>query len=121
MGDTPSSPRPFSFDLITCVHGLHYIGDKLDLIARCASWLLPNGRFAGNLDLKNVAIQEASSRILTDAFRRNDFTYDSRSKLLELHDGRAAEFPFRYLGADDQAGPNYTGQPAVTSHYRIDS
>ena len=23
-----------------------------------------------------------------------------------------------YLGADDTAGPNYTGQPAVNSHYR---
>ncbi|HTN02588.1 MAG TPA: class I SAM-dependent methyltransferase, partial [Planctomycetaceae bacterium] len=27
------------FDLITCVHGLHYIGDKLDLLARAAGWL----------------------------------------------------------------------------------
>jgi hypothetical protein len=26
-------------------------------------------------------------------------------------------FPFRYLGADDTAGPNYTGQPAVDSYY----
>ncbi|MFD0205449.1 MULTISPECIES: hypothetical protein [Saccharothrix] len=23
----------------------------------------------------------------------------------------------RYLGADDRAGPNYTGQPAVHSYY----
>jgi hypothetical protein len=27
--------------------------------------------------------------------------------------------PYRYLGADDQAGPNYTGQPAVDSHYEV--
>ena len=27
------------FDLVTCVHGLHYIGDKLGLIVRAASWL----------------------------------------------------------------------------------
>jgi len=25
--------------------------------------------------------------------------------------------PYRYLGADDRAGPNYTGQPAVDAHY----
>ncbi len=25
--------------------------------------------------------------------------------------------PFTYLGADDQAGPNYTKQPAVNSLY----
>ena len=27
--------------------------------------------------------------------------------------------PYRYLGADDQAGPNYTGQPAVDSYYEV--
>ena len=27
------------FDLITCVHGLHYVGDKLGLIGPAASWL----------------------------------------------------------------------------------
>ena len=26
-------------------------------------------------------------------------------------------FHGRYRGADDQAGPNYTGQPAVNSYY----
>ena len=26
-----------SFDLITCVHGLHYIGDKLALLTRAAA------------------------------------------------------------------------------------
>ena len=28
--------------------------------------------------------------------------------------------PYTYLGADDQAGPGYTGQPAVDSHYDED-
>jgi hypothetical protein len=26
----------------------------------------------------------------------------------------------RHLGADDRGGPNYTGQPSVTSYYTID-
>ncbi|HEV8000771.1 MAG TPA: methyltransferase domain-containing protein, partial [Planctomycetaceae bacterium] len=43
-----------AFDLITCVHGLHYVGDKLGLIARAASWLRPDGLFAAHLDLSNV-------------------------------------------------------------------
>jgi hypothetical protein len=30
-----------SFDLITCVHGLHYIGDKLAVLTRAAGWLPP--------------------------------------------------------------------------------
>ena len=57
-----------AFDLITCVHGLHYIGDKLALLARAAGW-------------------------------------------------RVVSFPYDYLGADDRAGPGYTGQPAVHSYY----
>jgi SAM-dependent methyltransferase len=49
------------FDLITVVHGLHYIGDKLGVL----------GESPDN------------------------------------------------LGADDRAGPNYTGQPAVHSYYAV--
>jgi trans-aconitate methyltransferase len=29
------------YDLITCVHGLHYIGDNLGLIERIVTWLAP--------------------------------------------------------------------------------
>ena len=31
-----------------------------------------------------------------------------------------ADLPYTYLGADDRAGANYTGQPAVHSNYRQD-
>jgi SAM-dependent methyltransferase len=48
--------RPY--DLITCVHGLHYVGDKLGLIARAASWLTPEGRFVANLDLGNLKLAD---------------------------------------------------------------
>ena len=27
------------------------------------------------------------------------------------------DLPYRYLGTDDRAGPNYTGQPAVDLYY----
>jgi len=30
------------------------------------------------------------------------------------------DLPYTYLGADDRAGANYTGQPAVHSYYRQD-
>jgi hypothetical protein len=26
---------------------------------------------------------------------------------------------YHYVGADNQAGPNYTGQPAVDSYYEV--
>jgi len=32
---------------------------------------------------------------------------------------RHVDLPYRYLGADDRAGPNYTGQPAIHSIYDI--
>ena len=41
----------------------------------------------------------------------------ARQHRLTLEGGREATFPYRYLGADPAAGPNYTGQPAVGSHY----
>lgn len=107
------------FDLITCVHGLHYIGDKLSLIARARSWLTERGRFSANFDLKSVKLQgvRSSSRIFAPALRSAGFDYSARKKLIQCEGRHAHRFPFRYLGADDQAGPNYTGQPAVDSYY----
>jgi trans-aconitate methyltransferase len=108
------------FDVITCVHGLHYVGDKLDLIARAASWLTPHGRFAANLDLTNIVVQDCStsSRTVARELRDQGFVYDARKKLLSRTGHQELSFPFGYLGADDRAGPNYTGQPAVTSYYQ---
>jgi trans-aconitate methyltransferase len=43
-----------AFDLITCVHGLHYVGDKLAVLTRAASWLAPGGLLAADLDLRSI-------------------------------------------------------------------
>ena len=50
-----------SFDLITCVHGLHYVGDKLGLISRAVSWLTSEGLFVANLDMSNVKFADGSA------------------------------------------------------------
>lgn len=105
------------FDLITCVHGLHYIGDKLDLIARAASWLTPKGRFAANLDVNNLKLLKSEAQTIVAHVRDAGFRYSTKHKILECDGHREVQFPFRYLGADDQAGPNYTGQESVNSHY----
>ncbi|MGW5052588.1 class I SAM-dependent methyltransferase [Actinokineospora sp. NPDC004072] len=107
----PDSP----FDLITCVHGLHYLGDKLALLARASTWLTPSGRFAANFDA--ASIQGPSRRALLTALRDAGFTYNPRRKHLTRTGPAQITFPFTYLGADPAAGPNYTGQPAVTAHY----
>ncbi len=108
-----------TFDLITCVHGLHYVGDKLGLIARAASWLVADGLFVANLDADNLKAPRGvrSSRPFLAALRGHGRDYDRKRKLVICRGHAALDLPLRYLGADDRAGPNYTGQPAVNSYY----
>ncbi|GGV02979.1 methyltransferase [Actinomadura cremea] len=106
-------------DLITCVHGLHYVGDKLGLLARAASWLTGNGLLVADFDPRSVRLADGSpaGRPLTAALRRAGFAHDARRRRIALRGRREITLPYRYLGADDRAGPNYTGQPAVDSYY----
>ena len=110
-----------TFDLITCVHGLHYLGDKLGLIARAVSWLVEDGLFVANLDLHNLKISHgyAPARRVASELRRAGLEHDRRRRLVTCLGRREVNLPYRYLGADDQAGPNYTRQPAVDSYYEI--
>ena len=108
--------RPF--DLVTCVHGLHYFGDKLALLARAASWLVDDGLFVANLDIANIKLAgDPTGRKLVAGLRRAGLEYDRRRRLVVSRGKTEVGLPFRYLGADDGAGPNYTRQPAVNSVY----
>lgn len=107
------------FDLITCVHGLHYVGDKLGMIAQAAAQLSPGGMFVAHLDPLNL--RRADGGPLSGRpgalFRRHGLEYDRRRRLLRCGAPKRIDFPWRYLGADDRAGPNSTGQEAVDSYY----
>ena len=59
----------------------------------------------------------SASRIVAAELRRNGFEYSFRNKLIQRDARHEHVLPFLYLGADDQAGPNYTGQPVVNSRY----
>jgi SAM-dependent methyltransferase len=110
---------PRRFDLITCVHGLHYVGDKLGLLVRAATWLTDTGMFVADLDLTSIRLadgQPAGPR-LTTALHGAGFTYDPRRHRVTRTGPRHVDLPYRYLGAEDRAGPNYTGQPAIHSIY----
>lgn len=109
-----------SFDLITCVHGLHYLGDKLEVIARSLRWLAKDGLFLAHLDAANLRRDDGRplARSLSRLFRSFEILYDRRKKLLCCSGPRVIRFPVMYLGSDPTAGPNYTGQPAVHSYYR---
>ena len=110
-----------SFDLITCVHGLHYIGDKLALLTRAAGWLTPGGRLTADLDLSAVRVGgPAATRRLRSRLGAAGFAYNPRRRQIACAGRREVRLPYAYLGADDRAGPGYTGQPAVTSYYAED-
>jgi SAM-dependent methyltransferase len=108
-----------AYDLVTCVHGLHYVGDKLGLIARAATWLTAAGLFVANLDLANLKFggERAAARWAAAELRRSGLEYDRRRRRVVCWGRREVSLSVRYLGADDMAGPNYTGQPAVDSYY----
>ena len=107
------------FDLITCVHGLHYIGDKLGLIASVVDWLKPGGRFIAHLDLHNLRHADGRDAARTAALRLRSlgFEYDSRRGLLSVCEARTITPFWQFRGADATAGPNRTGQDAVHSCY----
>lgn len=110
------APEPM--DLITCVHGLHYLGDKLGEITRASNWLKPQGRILAHLDLSSIFWSDgkSASRTVARWLRENGWSYQSRYRLL-CRLGPSQPWPFVFAGADPEAGPNFTGQPAVNAVY----
>ncbi len=107
-----------SYDLITCSHGLHYLGDKLKVIENAMGALKPAGVFVANLDLNNIMIGDANSDLfLKSFFKINGIEYRPTSKIIKRTGRKTIRFNLDYLGANDTTGPNYTGQDSVTSYY----
>jgi SAM-dependent methyltransferase len=115
---TTWTPR-HAFDLITCVHGLHYVGDKLAMLTRAAGWLTPTGQLVADLDLASIRLADGreAGRRLTSRLREAGYAYRDR-RVTRTGPGQP-HLPYTYLGADDHAGANYTGQPAVHSYYAV--
>ena len=108
------------YDLITCVHGLHYIGDKLKVLTSAFERLTPEGLFIANLDLSNIQIEnENTEDILLNCFKKQGVQYNRRTRILECKGSRQIDFSLKYKGANDEVGPNYTGQDAVCSVYEV--
>lgn len=110
----------YPFDLITCVHGLHYIGDKLGFLQKTVSWLKDDGIFLANLDIANLKFfdEKVTKKNIAKELRTCGFEYNSKRKLIVCKGKKVINFNFEYLGADDKAGANYTGQAVVNSYYR---
>ena len=114
---------PDRFDLITCVHGLHYIGDKLGTIIRYIGCLKDDGVFLGHLDPQDVfdCNGERLNRTVLAWFKEVGLQYHARRKLLACFGRKSLELPLNYVGANDRYGPNYTGQKTVSSYYALKS
>ena len=109
------------YHLISIVHGLHYVGDKISLIAKAISALQPEGLFIANLDIENIKIEgtQDPKRVVRDFFKSQQIEYNARSKIITSGIKEIDTSMFLYLGADDKAGPNYTGQEVVNSYYAL--
>ncbi|MCF6406749.1 class I SAM-dependent methyltransferase [Chitinophaga filiformis] len=108
------------YDLITCVHGLHYVGDKLKVIVKGLKAINSQGILIANLDLNNIKIEgDQKGNYLKKLFKENEIDYSARTRLIRCEGPRYIDFNLDYKGADDKAGPNYTGQAAVDSYYSI--
>jgi hypothetical protein len=101
---------------------LHYVGDKLAVLTRAASWLAPGGLLAADLDLRSIRLPggQADARRLAARLCAAGFSYSARRHQITRTGRARISLPYTYLGADDRAGPGYTGQPAVDSHYDED-
>ncbi len=79
------------------------------------------GRFCGHLDLDNLKSGDRTSlaTIVRARLSEAGIDYDTRRRLITCDGPREIDFGLRYLGADDRAGANFTGQPAVDSYYEL--
>ncbi|MBO9564035.1 MAG: methyltransferase domain-containing protein [Niastella sp.] len=108
------------YDLVTCVHGLHYAGDKIRVIQAALQAVADNGLLLANLDLNSIKVEgDPLHKQLKGLFKANNIDYNGRLKLLVCKGPRNIPVHLTYLGANDQAGPNYTGQDAVDSYYAV--
>jgi SAM-dependent methyltransferase len=109
------------YDLITCIHGVHYLGDKLGFIRKAIGCLKPSGRLIMSMDPDNLRDEKGASLSAwwRAECRRNGWKYQPRRHLLRVDGFKTWSAAWQFLGSDDQAGPNYTGQAAVDSYYQI--
>jgi SAM-dependent methyltransferase len=108
------------YDLVTCVHGLHYADDKLKVLQTACKALTEKGIFTANLDLQNIRIPGCEElRYIKDLLTQNEIEYNVRRKVITCKGPRDMDFGLMYEGADDETGPTYTGQEAVDSYYSL--
>ena len=105
VADTLAQWQPtHGYDLITSVHGLHYMGDKLGLIQKCVGHLTQDGIFMGNLDLRNIKKLDGRSldRPLRKMLSGYGIHYHPRRHLLTCQGPKQINLSLHYAGANDK-------------------
>ncbi len=119
MGDVVTDAPDCPLDLVTCVHGLHYLGDKLGFLERMYQSLALGGRLLAHLDTANL---RCTSRplwpVLARRARPQGVKLEVRHHVLSLErSGTALDFGAVYQGATVSDQPNYTGINVIDSWY----
>lgn len=112
-----------SFDLITVVHGFHYIGDKLATFCKLGLLMEEKGLLLANFDTESIAIKNIgqSHFDLKKALKLQGIYYDNQNKILRCEGSKNLNFPLLYQGGDDTNYTTYTGMKGVKSYYSFDS
>jgi trans-aconitate methyltransferase len=110
-------------DLVTCVHGLHYLGDKLGFLQNTCALLAPGGLFLGHLDPNNVLSMESGQPVWRQAARhaaeRGAALGLKRHVLRVKQTDAPLGFGMAYRGATVSKQPNYTGIVVINSWYAM--
>jgi SAM-dependent methyltransferase len=122
IGDVATYDPGRPVDLITCVHGLHYIGDKVGLLEHFYSILAPGGMIACNIDFANVLVggtpvKSWNALARSTGMKRMNATFRKHVLILHKSGVLPIRFGLKYCGAEISAEPNYTGITVINSWY----
>ncbi len=110
-------------DLVTCVHGLHYVGDKLGFLQHAYAMLAPGGLLLAHLDTNNLRAFGSDTPVWRLAVRRaatGGVTLDFKGHVLRLaRTETPLDFGLTFQGATVSERPNYTGITVIDSWYTV--
>ena len=108
-------------DLITCVHGLHYLGDKLGFLESAYATLAPGGLLLGHLDpdnLRGLGVGASVWRQVVRHAAKSGVALDFKGHVLRIARMEAPlDFGVTFQGATVSERPNYTGITVIDSWY----
>lgn len=121
------TPQDAPLDLITCVHGLHYLPDKLGFLERAYSWLAADGGLLlAHLDTENIREEASETAGLWPTLARRarkqgvPLRFSNHLLRLERTPGSpdALTFGCSFAGRTVSPRPNFSGMTVIDSCYR---